>query len=58
MTIANNLDPDDTPQNVGAHSRSKSFHAKGVFPGEKPISVSLFQKFTIQKFNSLKIEHS
>ena len=31
MTFANNLDPDEAPQNVGLHLRSKSFDIQIIY---------------------------
>ena len=31
MTLANNLDPDEAPQNVGPHLRSKLFDSQIIY---------------------------
>ena len=35
MTFANNLDPDEAPQNVGLHLRSKLFDIQIIYRHEK-----------------------
>ena len=35
MTFANNLDPDEAPQNVGLHLRSKLFEIQIIYQQKK-----------------------
>ena len=45
MTYANNLDPDEVPQNVGPYLRSKLFHIQIVYQ----------QNIWVETMNFLKI---
>jgi len=44
MTFANNLDPDDAPQNVGLHLRSKLFDIQIIYRRKKWVETMNFLK--------------
>ena len=45
MTYANNLDPDEAPQNVGLHLRSKLFDIQIIDRHKKLVGNKDFAKF-------------
>ena len=49
MTFANNLDPDEAPQNVGSHLRSKLFETQTVYQQNFGRKLGYFPEF----YNSL-----
>ena len=44
MTFANNLDPDEAPQNVGLHLRSKLFDIQIIYQQKKWVETMNFLK--------------
>ena len=44
MTYANNLDPDEAPQNVGLHLRSKLFDIQIIYQQKKWVETMNFLK--------------
>ena len=51
MTFANNLDPDEAPQNVGLHLRSKLFDIQIIYQQKKWIETMIFfENFERNKF--------
>ena len=44
MTFANNLDPDEAPQNVGLHQRSKLFDIQIIYQQKKWMEIMNFLK--------------
>ena len=44
MTYANNLDPDEAPQNVGLHLRSKLFDIQIIYQQKKWVETMIFLK--------------
>ena len=44
MTFANNLDPDEAPQNVGLHLRSKLFDIQIIYQQKKWVETMIFFK--------------
>ena len=46
MTFANNLDPDEAPQNVGLHRRSKLFDAQIIYQQKKWVETMNYFKET------------
>jgi len=59
MTFANNLDPDEAPQNVGLHLRSKLFETQIIFRhkklvGNKDFLQILKTKIFLKKYPACK----
>ena len=51
MNFANNLDPDEAPQNVGLHLRSKLFDIQIIYQQKKPGGNNEFlKKFERNKY--------
>ena len=53
MTFANNLDPDEAPQNVGLHLRSKLFDIHIIYQQKQWVEAMIFFK-NIERNNFLK----
>ena len=53
MTFANNLDPDEAPQNVGLHLRSKLFDIQIIYRQKKWVERMNFLK-NLKETNILK----
>ena len=49
MTFANNLDPDEAPQNVGLHLRSKLFDIQITYLQKKWVETMNFLIFFLKK---------
>ena len=49
MTFANNLDPDEAPQNVGLHLRSKLFGIQIIYRHKKLVGNKLFLQILKKK---------
>ena len=46
MTFANNLDPDEAPQNVGLHLRSKLFDIQIIYQQKKWVeTMNIYKSF-------------
>ena len=50
MTFANNLDPDEAPQNVGLHLRSKLFDIQIIYQQKKGENNEFFKKIERNKY--------
>ena len=50
MTFANNLDPDEAPQNVGLHLRSKLFDIQIIYQQKKWVETIFFSSFERNKY--------
>ena len=50
MTFANNLDPDEAPQNVGLHLRSKLFDIEIIISKKMGGSNEFFENFERNKY--------
>ena len=50
MTFANNLDPDEAPQNVGLHLRSKLFDIQIIYQQKKWVETMIFENFERNKY--------
>jgi len=51
MTFANNLDPDEAPQNVGLHLRSKLFDIQIIYqPKKMGGNIEFFEIFKRNKY--------
>ena len=49
MTFANNLDPDEAPQNVGLHLRSELFDIDIIYQQNKWVETMIFLKILKEK---------
>ena len=49
MTFANNLDPDEAPQNVGLHLRSELFDIQIIYQQKKWVETMNFLNFERNK---------
>ena len=50
MTFANNLDPDEAPQNVGLHLRSKLFDIQIIYQQKMGGNNEFFENFERKKY--------
>ena len=50
MTYANNLDPDEAPQNVGLHLRSKLFDIQIIYQQKNGWKQEYFENFERNKY--------
>ena len=50
MTFANNLDPDEAPQNVGLHLRSKLFDIQIIYRQKIGGNNDFFENFERNKY--------